>query len=59
MAPNISAAENIFLVSEESRFGVVNRGEMNRVSGAPEPAGCRFRFGSHRGPPEHRRAAAD
>lgn len=33
VAPNISAAENIFLGSEKSRFGVVNRREMNRVSG--------------------------
>ena len=32
VAPNISVAENIFLGSEKSRFGVVNRAEMNRLS---------------------------
>ncbi|MCD6332305.1 MAG: sugar ABC transporter ATP-binding protein [Bacteroidales bacterium] len=32
VAPNISVSENIFLGSEKSRFGIVDRSEMNRIS---------------------------
>jgi len=43
VAPNITVSENIFLGSEKSRFGIVDRPEMNRISqGILETLGAAF-----------------